>query len=436
MYKFTVILFFLIVSVINAQSDYEYVQNFKKETTHIKSQITNAKTLVEIRDIRGKIEKTRKKYYSRKEFLNKAIYPENFEKIFSNLQNALDSKEQQIAEIEKAKTKITQLNSYVRQLSENYLSLVNELEELNTDYKKSKEILDVYKRKLSYLKKNIKTRDSLLTQQLQNLLTIQKRMTAEGSENDIENKEIKISNNNFLSDLTTLLNDNIRYLDYAEVTSDELFSILDEQKRLKENLEKLNPQSLALLLKDQTAVTDLTNVKSLNELWGNKIENRIAREIGKDFSQYGIALNDSSGVETLYNSMLDYLEKESVKAGNQYEREHKYKLFKNSAWEGMFKKKWLPELLKNGMFTNQKVETVETLLDEWERRNEKSSPILLYIIVGAILIFITIYVAAKGKKTKYLRKAAAQKKKNEYDKIKREKEIEKFREKMKKENKN
>ncbi len=432
-YTRTLILLLLATfAVANAQSDYEYVQNFKKEAASLKSEISDAKTLSKIGKIRQKINTFEKKYYARREFLNKAIYPQTFEGILTDFNNALDERSKMLSKLDEANAQIKKLNSYLEKLSQNYMAVLGELQEMKSNAEAEKDKLAEYKKRIEYLKKNIAERDSIISQTLSNLLAVSERGMSGGSENDITGKTLKIKDENVLKHLKRLISDNIEYLKYADVSSDEIFSIYNEQKKLNENLQRLNGENLKILLKNETAKADLTEVKMLNDAWGNEIKRKITSAIGKDFAQFGIELNDSSDVQTLYNSLLDYAEKESIKAGNQYERKHKFKTFSESAWNGVFKHKWLPGLLQNGLMTNEQVETVDLLVDDWGKRVEKSPPYALYILVSVIVMFITIYVAAKAKKSKYLRKAVAQKKKNEYDKAKREKEIEKYREKMKK----
>ncbi len=431
--RMLILLFLATFVVTNAQSDYEYVQNFKKEAASLKSQISNAKMLAEIGKIRQKINAFEKKYYAHREFLNKAVYPQTYEGILTDLNNALDERSRMLSKLDEANAEIKKLNSYLEKLSQNYMSVLSELQEMKSNAASEKEKLAEYKKRIEYLKQNIAARDSIISETLGKLLAINEREVAGGSENDIVGKTLKIKDKNFLKHLKRLISDNIEYLKYADVSSDEIFSIYDEQKKLNENLQRLNGENLKILLKNETAKADLTEVKMLSDAWGNEIERKITAAIGKDFAQFGIALNDSSDVQTLYNSLLDYAEKESIKAGNQYERKHKFKTFSESAWNGVFKRKWLPGLLQKGLMTNEQVETVDLLVEDWGKRVEKSPPYVLYILVSVIVIFITVYVAAKGKKSKYLRKAVAQKKKNEYDKAKREREIEKYREKMKKE---
>ncbi len=430
--KFTKVLILLVIIAFgfaNAQSDYEYVQKFKAEARSLKSAIEKAETLSEVGELRQKIRQFKDKYYARKDFLNAAIYPDKFETILSELNNALDRKSKTISKLAQAEAKINELSAYLDRLSKNYMSVLDELETMKSNKIKTDAQKETYERRIEYLKKNIAERDKVLRGLLDTLLHVKERSAAQGLETTDIGKTLKIKDENFLRHLEKLISDNIGYLRFAEPSADEIFSIYDEQKTLSENLAKLDGDELSVLLKNETAKADLTHVKTLNSFWGKEIEKKIVNLMGKDFAQFGIELNDSSGVADFYGSLLDYAEKESVKAGNKYEREHKFKTFSESAWNGVFKKKWADKLLQRGLITPQQIETVDILVKGWGKRVKKSPPYFLYIFVTVIVMFITIYIGAKAKKSKYKRKAVAQKKKNEYDKKKREKEIERFKKK-------
>ncbi len=428
--KLPILLMLALLTVAHAQSDYEYVQRFKAEAQNLKAKIERLASSGEVKRTRKAIDDFKNKYYARKDFLNRAIYPESFETVLSELENSLDAKARSISALERANAKIKKLSDYLERLSANYMSVLAELDSIKTQAKKGAAEKENYVRKLNYLKRNIAERDSALTKMLAKLLNVQERNAAGAKGNDLSGEVLQIKENDFLRHLDKLIRDNIRYLDVAEISSDEIFKIYDEQQNLAKNLSKLDSETLGVLLGDYNAAPELTRVKSLAELWGKAIEKKIVFLMNKDFAQFGIELNDSLNIAAWKNSLLDYIETESIKAGNRYERKHKFDAFYNSAWNGVFKRKWLAGLLKAGLITHEEVSTIDSLSLGWERRTEKSPPYFLYILVSVIVIFITVYVAAKGKKTKYLRKAAAQKKKNEYEKRKREKEAEEYKKKM------
>ncbi len=435
--KILLLFVLFLFGTVFAQSDYEYVRQFKSEAQKLKNAVAQAETYKEIGTLRAKIDKFRKKYYPRKDFLNEAIYPEKFETILTELDNSLERRKSEIAKLDKANAKIKELSAYLEKLSTGYMNATAEIELLKEKIKNNESNRELYDRKIAYLKKNIAERDSLLRNVLSSFLKVEERTAENNSGSDISKKELKINvgDENFLEHLKTLLNDNIKFLAYAKPDEKEIFSIYDEQKNLTENLNKLNADALSKITGNENVNFELDEVKNLNEVWGKSIERKISQLVAQDFSQFNIDLPDSVEIAALYDAIVDYAEKESVKAGNRYEREHKFKTFSESAWNGIFKRKWAKELLQRGLITVDQISAVDLLIENWEKRLEKSPPYLLYILVTVIVMFITIYIGATAKKSKFKRKAVAQKKKNEYEKLKREKEIAKYKEKKERENK-
>ncbi len=423
--KALILLIILAVTQNFAQSDYEYVEKFKAEYKKIKSEIEKAETSEEIDKARGDVQSFEKKYFPRKDFLDKAIYPQSYGEILAELKSEIGKRKSEITELQKAKTKISELNREVRQLSENYISVLNDFENVKTELISEREKSRKYELALKRLRENIELRNKAISELLDSLFVVQNKKNGAGTES-LNGETIRIKEYNVLRDVIVFVGDNIRYLNFAEPSSEELFASLKERKRLCENLKKINSNALAIILNDGETEKNLNEAKAVCKKWGEEIEAKIVEAISNDFAQFGVSLPDSVNFDAFYNSLLDYLEKESVKAGNRYEREHKFKTFSEALWNGIFKRKWLPGLLESGMMTNEQVETVNILLDNWEERAGKTPPYFLYIFVSVIVMLITIYVAAKAKKSKYKRKAIAQKKKNEYDKRKREKEIEEY----------
>jgi hypothetical protein len=274
-------------------------------------------------------------------------------------------------------------------------------------------------KKITELKENLAKRNSLIVNLLDSVLTINERALDNGGESNYN--QINIKPDNLFDQLEVLLNDNIKYLEQIDKLSPEEFSsIFDEQNRFEENFGKISMHILKKISPENYPVEKKKEeVIALTSRWKENLQKKLTGQFLSTFNVHGVKLDSKDSFDGFFQSILDYVEKKSIEAGTHFERVHNYKVFVDTLWNMDIMKNWSPVLEKAGLLNAEEINTVQKLNADWKQRNEKTTPIWLYIIISFILGTIVIYIVAQAKRNKYKRLGVARKKKREYEEQKK-----------------
>jgi len=421
--RFLIVLVLLgLTLTVLGQSDYIYLQEFKKGVKKIETKIKKAKTESDFNGIEEDVTGFYTYYKTRKDFLDRALYPKTFNSIFENLKQKLqDSKKKEYA-IKKAnelKDEVSKLKESVAILAENYYKSFSSIDSLKQQLMQRAEREKIYLNKIAELRGNLSKRNGLIVSLLDSILTIKDRLTANSIESDYN--IINLKPDNLFDQIELLLRDNIKYLELkTKLSPDEFISIFEEQKRFEENFNKLNNDILDKITHENYPVEKKKQeIIILTSRWEETLQKKLTEQFRNIFYTHGIVLDSTDSFDGFFQSLLDYAEKKSIEAGTHFERLHNYKVFVDTLWNIEILKKWSSALEKAELLNAEKINTVRSLNADWKQRLEKTTPIWLYILISFILGTIVIYIVAQAKRNKYKRLAVAKKKKREYEEKKK-----------------
>jgi outer membrane murein-binding lipoprotein Lpp len=114
------------VSFAQEQSDYEISQSFSKSYKELSKAIEMAQTVQECAEISVNIDALEKEYTPYKVLLDKALYPDDFQKKLDMVHGQLASAQNKLGIIQESVTKIAALETQVQELSSQVEKLSNE----------------------------------------------------------------------------------------------------------------------------------------------------------------------------------------------------------------------------------------------------------------------------------------------------------------------
>gem|GEM_PF-7020558 len=413
----------LLFSFAFGQSDLEFVTSFEKQIDQFNQSIEMATDNLSLSRLEIEIVDYKDKNVSRSELISQSLYPKTYKSIFDELTKKLYAKREVLAKevqyeenIETLQTEISELKQQLDELSNSYMSKLNEIESLKKSARKNSQNQSQLNRKIRELQSNLIERERVIYSLLDSILFVQARVNPNESL-ETGGGVLKIINFNYLKQLEILVNDNRQYLKNVELPAEELIRIYEESKDLSKNLSKLDDNTIQFLQKKSIDGSEYQNLKYQVSAWQFEIQKQLSNKMGKIFRGQGIILEDNNSVEVFFDSMIDFLEKESVRAGDKDSLIMTYHAFVDSAWSDV-DDDYLSLLLEANLVNKDKIDTVEDLISEWEKRLDQGTPIYLYVGIGLVFLIIILFVFSQIKKTKFRKNIKEQIRNEEYEKQK------------------
>ena len=119
-----------LVLAAQQKSDYALVQRFQTTTQSISINIDQAKTVQECAEANASIDAAEKEFGDDKKLLNKANYPDGFDKKIEQLRGKLIIRQRDLGVIESQLKRITELEEKINILSDQVMNLTNQNETL------------------------------------------------------------------------------------------------------------------------------------------------------------------------------------------------------------------------------------------------------------------------------------------------------------------
>ena len=407
----TVLIFHLfLASVIFSQSDYQLTQDFKAGYDSLLAQIKAAETPEEIDELESGVTEFRKEYIDHKELLDKAIYPDNFDKIFDRLRVELTLAKTSRTEIKELRGEVEDLNveverqvNLIQKLTGENEDLFDRVNNLRREVELGRIQIDSLNSMVAELRENIRKRDDLIMGVIDSLFLRSAHSITDL--NDAEKKRIitNVENENLLDNIKILVSDNIRFLDASSFNAEDLNQLKKEYDNFDERWNIVGPQLIEIYASRENKQEEVTVIDSLLSGWQKALNSEIFDSINEDFRNNNLNLIPFSTGEEFYNSVVSFIDDgiENVNNLSDEEAEETYERFEE-VWENRMGETWLPILLEYNLITREQIQNIETKMETWEDEVEKISPLLLWgLIALAIIVIVVIIIAAmrKNKKT-------------------------------------
>ncbi len=382
-----------------AQSDYEIVQNFKNKAMAIDDSIKNAASLEELQSAGNKIDQLRSEYSDKRELLDKSLYPLNFSKTFENLQMAYDLRKGDFTKIDVLTTQVSGLREQVDVLNQRNTDLISRVQTLESESKRDKSRITQLERTVADLKASLQKRDELVISMIDSLIPPSYRQKSELSSQEKQKVYSEAQKNNVLNNVKKSLEDNIKFLQVATLTPEDLNQIKKQQEQFAKLWKSVGPKLVSIYSEKNAGTNELKEIDQSFTTWKATLNQQAWNSVRLTFQDYGINLQKfSSGkefTETAANFINDEIKNVGIK--NSGDSQITYKSFADSAWYGQVKPTWVPYLLENNMFTEAQKDTIENKISKWKDSLYGSGFNWLYIVIGVLVVVIAILIIFRFK---------------------------------------
>ncbi|MBI3125410.1 MAG: hypothetical protein HYZ10_13500 [Ignavibacteriales bacterium] len=398
---FLVTLFLVAISSsIFAQSDYETVQNFKRQHKQIAEAIKNAASSDDCNIIEEKINNLRNEFAGNKALLDKALYPDNFESSFEKIESAFQSKRTDLAQINILTTQVGTLQEQVLMLNQKNEDLMKRISELTLKSEKDQADIANLKKLVSQLRGNINQRDLLVRDLVDSLLVEFIKSPQEMTQKERRVIITKVNKGNLFNNVKRTIEDNIRFTNVTQMTADDFSKMKKQQRNFDKVWKQIGPRLSSVYLKEKNKKLEISQIDTLFVQWNNQMNNEIWRSIHALFMEKNINLISFNNSNQFVDKVCSFIDEQikNLEVKSTDESEEIFYTFTDSVYFKTVEKKWIPVLLENNMMTQTEKDIIDGKINEWKNEMTPSYAYLGFIIVGVIIIAAVLYAYKKTKK--------------------------------------
>lgn len=397
---FFVILFFNGVNY--AQQDYETVQSFKSKVKDIGESIKSASTADQLTQIKAEIDQLSSDYMSKKDLLDKSLYPDDFNGSITKLNNALMLRQGDFGQITTLQSKVSQLQMQIDTLNSQNADLLAKLQEAQSQNKTDVERLN---RIISELRYSLFKRDKLIMSMIDSLMPPSSIQSSNLSSSDQQKIYSRFKKMDMISNIRKSIDDNIKFLGAAALTPNDLKSVQAQQQQFKKMWKTAGPQIIDIYSKKHESVKDLKGIDTALAAWDNAIVQQAWSSINQAFAMHGIILNQFSSGDEFTQAVTSYISSEIQNfSTNESESKGTYMVFADTVWNGIIKPNWVPFLMDNKLITDTQIGVIDSKIAQWKDIAMATSFSWLYIVIPLLIIIIIVIIvrmrASKNKEIK------------------------------------
>lgn len=394
---FVFMLLFVMNSLMLAQSDYETLQNFKRQYKQIEESVKSAFSLDECANIEMSINRLRSDFIMNKAFLDKALYPENFESAFVKIKNMLQFKKTDLTRINLLSTQVVTLQNHVQDLNQKNEELIKQINELRTKSEKDESTIAELKRLVAQLRGNIDQRDLLVRDLVDSLLAEFNKLPQNISPKEAQSIISKVNKGNLFNNIERAISDNIQFTKVTEMTADDFARMKNQHRDFEIIWKQIGPRLSSVYLNEQQQKSKISQIDSLFVQWNNEINNEIWRSIHNLFLENDINLIPFDNSISFVNSVSFFIEEEINNYGIKNENESKdnFNTFTEVVYYNTVEKEWLPLLIEYNLMELEEKDIIDVKIKTWRETIEPSDSYWIYIVIIAIILLPIVYLVYK-----------------------------------------
>ena len=397
----SVITLLVLFSVVNAQSDYEKTQNFKKQYQQLEDAIKNASSLEECDLIGESIARLKSDFEADKELLDKALYPDDFEISFDKIENALEIRRGDFSQITDLRTQVDTLKSQVTKLSFQNQDLIEQIKQLNFKVDKDAATIASLQKLVSQLKANIQQRDELVRDFIDSLLT--EFIKTPSTLSDAEKQAIimKVDSRNLFYNIERTITDNIQFMKVTQMTPGDLSEIKKQYSGFNKLWKQIGPKLGQVYVDRKNRASEIANIDAMFYDWNVRINDEMWGQVNNLFREQRLSLLPFKSGDQFVNSVDSFVDDELRNYGvkSKSESERIFYTFTDSVYFKSVQPTWVPILIENNLMTEANQDSIEVRIAKWKATvAPPSSYNWVYFVVGFIVIALLVALFARRKK--------------------------------------
>lgn len=386
---FTLLFFF--ISGINktaGQSDYQTVQNFKKEVQNIEQKIKDADSLDAVEGITADIDKLANKYEGQKKLLDNGLYPDTFDKTIQRLKNSTNLRQGDFTQITELKSTVTTLREEIDTLRVRNDALTDQFAKLESQNKN--EVAEL-QRMIAELRASLQKRDQLLISMITEMLPSDYETGDQLSSQEKQEIVSRAEQRNILANIKKAVNDNIRFLDATRLYPADMRDVKSQYDNFSRVWNNAGSAIIDLYAERGKKKEEVAEIKDAFDRWNQKINERVWASINAEFAANNIYLSKFKSGDEFVSIVSSYISDEIMNAEARGEDKAKIEYEKfDSTWTNKIKPSWMSFLLDNKMITDKGEDSIEVKLASWEDAVYPEKFNWLYVVIGVLVVALVV----------------------------------------------
>ncbi len=429
---FLMVLVFLLLQIGGAFaqiSDYEIIDTYKKRHLSLLGSIKEVQDPGQCVILENEIGRLEAEYEQHRKLLGEGLYPEGFDASIVTLRDQLkksterillaeESKKDKVkieeitrktaaaekkieeihiqneeyrASLEKLTGDVRDLSARIKQLSEENAGLLGEIKALQREGRKDKESIARLKEMTDKLNANLRDRDELVVKLMDSLFEEYSKTDLTDAQK--KNLSVIVQNNDYVSKIITTIDGNVRYVETATLTPQDVKSIKDRQMKLSGKWDAIKPYVGKLYPDEQIKIRDITAVDDRLSDLKRSVDEATWKSVHQVFTGNNVGIEPFHNAGEFYALVLAYIDEQIKKPSRE-----KYDLFRHKVWDSPIKDQWLPVIPTDELTERQRID-IEERIALWEK---KISAILWrWVLIGAfgasLIVVIAVMIRRKKK---------------------------------------
>ncbi|MBI4534888.1 MAG: hypothetical protein HY708_01330 [Ignavibacteriae bacterium] len=383
------------------QSDYAVKTNFRTEYDRIKKSIDESRSTAELEAMVEKINSLESQYSAKSPFLDKALYPETFSGMLSDLRFHHALVHERIFLIQDQVGRISELETKMAELATSLETLNEERTRLFAELKSTKQSLASLQNVVKRLSNNLLAKDRLIFALIDSIFLPYSADATQLSEVQKTAISGKLEKTNVVEHIYDIASDNVRFLGMTQLGGKDYSSLFDHYYQFATRWMGLRDKISAIgLIGDGksgkgTANAEegiaATQVDSALLEWQAKLHTAVWSALANEFSSQGVEVIPFDNAQSFSESIREYVQAAKVTGEDT-------KTFVKDVWIDRVDKEWRDVLIKDSMLGRTEYASLDKLVGELEG-DRFDWMIVLYavLVLGVGLMGWRIAVSRKPK---------------------------------------
>lgn len=388
-------IFLFTFSSAQDRSNSEIKRDFEKEYKALIKTITDAATTDEIALVGEKVTAFEAQYRPHQEFLNKALFPDDFDASIEKLKASFAYSEQKIKAIGESAARIAELEQQVTVLTEQVNTLNGQNASLLAQLKEAKAERDSLVKVVSTLRTNLAKRDKAIFALVDSLfMQYDKNIQPTG---DVQkSQQTKLERSNVLTNVKRSIAENVEFLASTQLSGNDVASLYGEQKKFESNWNGVKKLVGDAYLSNKEKAREIPAIDTMIAEWGTKVDESFWKSLNGMFTEAKLSVGVITNGSEIHPALARFIDDQINAAGSSNDDPYaSYQAFEK-LWTESLKPIWVPVWKENNMITDAQAADLDTKVQLWYSK-VKPSNWLIYTLFGLIILAVAYILYGKMK---------------------------------------